>query len=415
VTAIHADINDAQLKTFHRLLLLRKIASEYSVEPAVYIMALGDIARGVNPEGIEEKIAQTGKFIREMFSPLINVETIVDQTKTRIESIFTVLDFDKSLEKILGQMKTPEEVERNQFFGERRAALTQIEKRLLEIYLFERRMLEGESRKYPYLGWGLEAQAELNASYNIYDESNAGAAVLRKLVSIENGREYPGTIVLPDPITISGKAMRYQDPQRDLGTDDKLLVSDSYAEVKHKLVDQKDVSHEFLQFLIRNIILPFAPNAVKNEKSLTESPKTPASYETKKQLVFKHYWDFIKPYYSSIERITGLHEGLYIHDDLVEEALTALGSKRNRVILRQIANYYRNHKDGITTAELSQQMGLTKSQRRSLHRNLRQLKESGLVTAVRESNYLGKYNVYGNKTLIQIRWYLLKTMENSTY
>jgi DNA-binding transcriptional ArsR family regulator len=414
VTAIHADINTVQLKTFLRILLLKKIASEFSVEPIVYIMALGDIARGVSPEGIEEKVAQTDKFIKETFSPPSNIKTIVDQTRIEIESIFAVLEFNNSLEKILSQMKTPEELERTQLFGEKRTALTQTEKKLLRIYLFERKMLEGESRKYPYISWGLEAQAELNASYNIYDESNAGAAVLRKLVSIDNGREYPGTIVLPDPITISGKAMRYQDPQKDLGTDDKLLVSDSYADVKHKLADQKDISNEYLQFLIRSIILPFASGRVKNEKILTESPKTPAMFEAKKQLVLKHYWEFIKPYCSSIERITGHHEGLYIHEDLVEEVLTALGSKRNRAILKQIANYYRSHKDGITTAELSQQMGLTKSQRRSLHRNLRQLKECGLVTRVLESNYFGKYNIYGNKILIQLRWYLLKTYENQT-
>jgi DNA-binding HxlR family transcriptional regulator len=412
VTACHADINTVQLKTFHRMLLLRQIAVEYSVEPIVYIMALGDIARGVDPEGIKEKVAQTRKFIRETFSPL-NVKTIVDHTNMRICSIFTVLDFDKSLERILNQMKTPEELERTQFFGEKRTALTQTEKRLLRIYLFERKMLEAESKKYPYIGWGLEAQAELGASYNIYDESNAGAAVLRKLVSIDNGREYPGTIVLPDPLTIGGSPMRYQVQQSDLRTDDTLLISDSFAEVKHKLVDQKDVSNEYLDFLIRSIVEPFAPKAVKKEKSLLASPKTNALYDEKKRSVFKHYWIFIKPYYCSIERITGLHEGLFIHENLVEEALNALGSKRNRIILQEIANYYQSHRDGMTTRELSQQMGLVKSQRRSLNRNLHQLEECGLVTSVREDNHVGKYYVYGNKTLIQIRWSLLRTAVNS--
>lgn len=414
VTAVHADINTVQLKAFHRILLLKRVALDYSVEPIVYIMALADIARGVDREGIKEKVAQTSKFIRETFSPLTNIKTIVDHSKTRIDSIFTVLDFDKSLEKILSQMKTPDELERTQLFGEKRTTLTQTEKRLLSIYLFERRMLESESRKYPYIGWGLEAQAELDASYNIYDESNAGAAVLRKLVSIDHGREYPGTIVLPDPLTICGNPMRYQVQQRDLGTDDTLFVSDSFAEVKHKLVDQKNVSNEYLDFLIRNIIQPFTPNAVKNEESLLTSPKTLSLYEVKKQLVLKHYWEFIQPYHSSIERITGLHEGLFIHEDLVEAALIALGSKRNRTILREIANYYRIHRDSMTTAELSQQMGLAQSQRRSLNRNLRQLEECGLVTSIREGNYLKKYYIYGNKTLIQIRWSLLKTIKDST-
>lgn len=273
VTAVHADINTVQLKTFHRVLLLRQTALEYSVEPIVYIMVLGDIARGFDPEGIKEKVAQTYKFISKTFAPLTNIKAIVDHAETPIDSIFKVIDFDRSLEKFLSQMKTPDELERTQFFGEKRTALTQAEKRLLGIYLFERKMLEDESKKYPYIGWGLEAQAELRASYNIYDESNAGAAVLRKLVSIDNGREYPGTIVLPDPLTISGSPMRYQVQQRDLRTDETLFLSDSFAEVKHKLVDQKDVSNEYLDFLIRNILQPFAPNALKNEKSLLASRK----------------------------------------------------------------------------------------------------------------------------------------------
>jgi hypothetical protein len=375
-------------------------------------MALGDIARGVDPEGIKEKVAQTRKFISETFSPL-NIKTIVDHAETRITSIFTVLDFDTSLERILGQMKTPDELEKTQFFGEKRTSLTEIEKRLLKIYLFERKMLEAESKKYPYIGWGLEAQAELGASYNIYDESNAGAAVLRKLVSIDKGREYPGTIVLPDPLTIGGNPMRYQVQQTDLRTDDTLFISDSFAEVKHKLVDQDEVSNEYLDFLIRDIIQPFASNAVKKEKSLSLTPKTQVLYDEKKRSVFKHYWTFIKPYYCSVERITGLHEGLFIHENLVEEAFNALGSQRNRLILQEIANYYRKQRDGMTTKELYQQMGLVKSQRRGLNRNLHQLEKCGLVASVREDNHVGKYYIYGNKTLIQIRWSLLAAARNS--
>ena len=413
VTAIHADTNTVQLKAFQRIILLKRIAQEYSVDPTVYIMALADIVRESASVRIKEKVAQTDKFLSETFSPLTNIKTIVDHSETTIFSIFTVIDFDKTLEKILDQMRTPEELERTQFFGEKRTVLTQTEKRLLKIYLFERNMLEATSRKYPYIGWGLEAQAELGASYNIYDESNAGAAILRKLVSIEHGREYPGTIVLPDPLTISGSPMRYQVQRRDLGADDTLFVSDSYAEVKHKLLDEKKVSNEYLDFLVQNIILPFAPNLVKNEESLLASPKTTSLFEAKKQLVLKHYWEFIRPYYSSIERITGLHEGLFIHEDLVEETLTALGSNRNKTILKEIAKYYQSNRDGVTTAELAQQMGLAQSQRRSLNRNLRKLEECGLVTSIREGNYLKKYYIYGNKTLIQIRWSLLKNMEDA--
>lgn len=414
VTAIHADTNTVQLKAFLRILLLKRLAQEYSVEPTVYIMALADIAREADSAGIKEKVAQTSKFIRETFSRVADIKIIVDHSETTIYSIFTVIDFDKTLERILSQMKTPEELERTQFFGEKRTALTSTEKRLLRIYLFERNMLEASSRKYPYIGWGLEAQTELGASYNIYDESNAGAAILRKLVSIEHGREYPGTIVLPDPLTISGSPMRYQVQKRDLGADDTLFVSDSYAEVKHKLVDQQNVSNEYLDYLIRNVIQPFSPNPEKNQEALLTRPKNPASFEAKKQLFLKQYWEFIKPYYRSIERITGLHEGLFIHEDLVENALTALGSKRNRTILKEIANYYQSERDGITTGELSQQMGLTQSQRRSLHRNLHKLEECGLVTSIQEgNNYLNKYYIYGNKTLIQIRWSLLKAIEDS--
>jgi hypothetical protein len=407
VTAIHPDLTVIQLKTFYRILLLRQIALEHSVDPIVYIMALGDVARGINLGEIKEKVAQTSKFIQQTFSPLTNVKTIVDHSKIRINSILKVIDFDKSLEKILTQMKTPEELERTQFFGEKRTALTSVEKRLLKIYLFERKMLEAESRKYPYISWGLEAQAELGASYNIYDESNAGAAILRKLVSIDKGREYPGTIVLPDPLTVLGVPMRYQ-VQRDLKAEGTLFVSDSYVEVKNKLVDQEGVSDKYLDFLMQNIIQPFASSAMKKERNLFPSMKIPTTHEAKKQFVLRCYWEFIKPYQSTIERITGLHEGLFIDENLVEEALSALGSNRNRTILQTIAKYYRTHKDGMTTAELSHRMGLAKSQRRGVNRNLRQLAACGLVAVEREGS-LGKYYIYGKKTLIQIRWLLLGT------
>lgn len=414
-TACHAGINFVQLKTFQRILLLRQMACEYSVEPVIYIMALRDILRGIDQGQIKDKVSETRRFLKEVFSTQdIPFSTIVDKTRIQKDtrSIFTVLDFDRSLEKILEQMRTPEELERTKVFGEKRTALARLEKKLVSIYLFERRMMDEEPKKYPYISWGLETQAELNVSYNIYDQSNAGAAVLRKLASIENGKEYPGTIVLPDPLTISGKPVRYRVQQRDLGVDDALLVSDSYAEVKHKLVDQQNVSNEFLQYLVGNILRPFAPNIANKETNLLANPKTQTAYDTKKQLILKCYWEFIKPYYDATERITGFHEGLFIHDELVEEALTVLGSERNRTILQRMAIYYRNKHDGITAGELSQQMSLSKTEKRGLYRNLHQLEKFGLVMSTREGDRLRKYYVHGNKTVLQIRWSLLETSEN---
>jgi hypothetical protein len=414
-TTCHAGINFVQLKTFQRILLLRQIACEYSVEPVIYIMALRDILRKLDHGQIKEKISETRRFLKEVFSAQgVPFNTIVDKTKIQKDthSIFTVLDFNRSLESILEQMKTPEELEKTKVFGEKRTALTRMEKRLVSIYLFERRMMDEESKKYPYISWGLETQAELGVSYIIYDRSNAGAAVLRKLASIENGKEYPGTIVLPDPLIISGEPMRYKVQQRDLGANDALLLSDSYGQVKHKLVGQQNVSNEFLDYLIGSIILPFASNMAKKEADLLTNLKTQASFSTKQQLVLKHYWEFIRPYFDSIERITGLHEGLFVHDELVEEALTVLGSERNRIILQRMATYYRNKHDGLTAGELSQQMSLSKTEKRGLYRNLHQLEKCGLVMSIMEGDRLRKYFVRGNKTMLHIRWSLLETSEN---
>jgi hypothetical protein len=414
MTACHPDINYVQLKTFHRILLLREIACEYSVDPVIYIMVLGHIARGFNSTRMRENVAETRRFLEGVFSKLGKVTTIVDRSKVQADdrSIFRVIDFDRDLEKILKQMRTPNELEKTEFFGEKGTALTQVERKLLKIYLFERRMLDEEQKKYPYISWGHELQADVDVSYNIYDESNAGAAILRKLVSIENGKEYPGTIVLPDPLTISGKPMRYQIQQRDLRVDEALLLSDTFADVKRKLVDQKNVSNEFLDYLVTNILQPFAASLTKKELDQLTNLKTDASHNAKQQLVLRHYWRFIKPYYDEIETITGFHEGLFVHEEFVENVFNALGSKRNRIILQTIATYYRKYHDGLTAAELSQKMGFNTNRKRSIYRNLHQLQNCGLVMVVGEGDKLKRYFIYGKKALLQIRWPFCRSFEN---
>jgi DNA-binding transcriptional ArsR family regulator len=409
-TACHADINTVQLKTFHRILLLKAIASEYSVEPVVYVMALRDIARGVDRGRIRERVSETLKFLTEVFQPLgIQVSTIVDRAKIQkdVQSFLSIFDFNRSLENILKQMETPEKLSGTEVFGTKRTPLTTLEKELLRIYLFERKMFEKEAKEFPYISWGLESLSELNVSYNIYDESNAGAAILRKLVSIENDREYPGTIVLPDPLTISGENMRYQVQQRDLNPSETLFVSDSYADIKRKIVDRERVSNNFLDYMVKGIVVPFFQSKKREAGSANNlSMKTEANYRAKRQHVMKLYWEFIKPYYDSIERITGFHEGLFVQDEFTEQVFDKLGSKRNRLILQKIASHYERFRNGITVEQLSKQMGMEEKQKRSLYRNLNDLADGGLVMVVQEGKKLKKYYVFGKKSVIQIRWHL---------
>jgi hypothetical protein len=426
LTACQPDIGSMQIKTFHRILLLREIASEYSVHPWVYILTLGDRitthSNGSDSGAIEEKISETRKFLEEVFMALgISVDIKEDETQIE-QALPTILEFEESLKRILTQMKTPEELEKTVAFGEKRTVLSRIEKMLLKTYLFDRGMLEvltakerqmSESgRRYSFISWGLEAQIELGVSYNIYDRSNAGAAILRKLVCIENNREYPGTIVLPDPLEISGKLMRYQVQQRDLGPDETLFLSDSPTNVKRKLVDQSNVSNEFLNYLIRNLIGPFATNSLKRKMDLLADLKTPASYSRKQELVFKYYWSFIKPYYNLVEMITCLREGLFIRGEFRESAFDALGSRRNRSILQEIATFEAQEKDDITVSELSQRMGFGKNEKRSLYRNLQQLERCRLVQSYPEHSHLRKYRITGGASKIILKWDLLREFEN---
>ena len=429
LTACHPDIRHMRIKTFHRILILREIASQYSVKPWIYILTLPDrideYAKGVDRGDVDEKISETRRFVKEIFTARgILVDLKEDETKLA-HALPTILEFDASLKQILKQMRTPEELARASSFGQKKTVLTKVEKNLLRTYLFERRMLEvlnseeksstGSSGRYSFISWGLEAQTELNVSYNIYDWSTAGAAILRKLVSIENDREYPGTIVLPDPLKISGKPMRYQVQGRDFEDDETLLLSDSSTIIHRKLVGQGglcNVSNEFLNYLVRDLIGSFAPSLVRKQIDLLTDSKPQASLDRKQELVFRCYLRFIKPYYVLVERITCLREGLRVHREFLEPTLDALGSKRNRDVLREIATFRAREKDDITVSELSQTLGLGKNEKRSLYRNLRQLEGCGLVQCYPESPRFKKYCISGGASKLLLKFDLLDRMEN---
>jgi len=421
LTAIPADIRTLLIKTFHRVLLLREIASEYSVNSWIYILTLRDRIdadrKGLDKGAIEDKIKEAQQFLEEIFKARgIPVDTKEDETYSP-RVVPPIREFEASMGEILKQMRSPSELENTHSFGEKRTVLTSTEKRLLKIYLFERRMLEilnsqdrlpiESSARYSFISWGLVAQTELNVSYNVYDESNAGAAILRKLVSIENSKEYPGTIVLPDPLKISGGPMRYQVQRRDLGGEEALFVSDSYADAKRKLVDQAGVSNEFLNYLAGTVMGPFlSSSALKEIDSLTDV-KTQASFARKQQLVLKHYWRFIKPYYGLAERITCQREGLFVTEEFQAAAFDALGCQRNRTILQKIASFKHDRKCDVTIEELRLEMGLEKSKIRSLYRNLNRLERSGLVESSPEGR-LRKYRITGDATRIILKWNLVK-------
>ena len=414
VVAFHADLEIAQLKHFLPLFLVEQlIDSGYSINPVVYVGALRDIGRGYHRGDIRERVAEAHKFFQGIFAPSTKAVIVEDRVEIQrdVYSILRILDFEKSLQNILTQIDTPEKLHETTTvkLTEKTYTLTDYEKELLKIYLFDRNKLGTEIKTYPYVSWGLESLSYLGASYNIFDKSNAGLSILKKLICTDQDIEYPATIVLPDPVSVSGKPMRYLQ-SRDLNPDETLFISDSYSEVSRKIYEQEKVSHKFLEYLARNIIQPFAPPSVKKSaeqcsKELATkkiSPTENASRELKR-LFLKCYWDFIKPYYDSIELIMGTHESLFVPQELTEKTLDALGSKRNRQILAALALHYQKHSEAMTVTELFEEMELKKGAKKGLWRNLEALVRCGLVDRIPEGIKLHKYSIYGNKTTIRIR------------
>ena len=416
VVAFHADLEVAQLKHFFPLFLVQHlIQNGYSINPVVYIGALRDIGRGYHRGDISERVAEAHKFFQSVFTPNVKVVIVEDRIEIQrdVYSILRILEFEKSLQSILEQINTPEKLERKTIkLKERTYTLTEFEKELLKIYLFERNKLGTEIKKYPYVSWGLESLGYLGASYYIFDESNAGLSVLKKLICADQGIEYPATIVLPDPVTISGKPMRYLH-SRDLNPDETLFIIDSYSDISRKIYEQETVSTRFLSYLVRNIIRPFAKPSkdvdyccekiAANRKNEDEI----ASRELKR-IVLKCYWEFIKPYYERMEITLGTHESLFVPEELTEKTLDALGSKRNRQILMELASHYQKHGSPMTVNELFERLELKKGAKKGLWRNLDELVKCGLVDRIPEGKKLHKYSIYGNKTIIRIRLSLLE-------
>ena len=411
VVAFHADLEVAQLKHFFPLFLAEYLLrSGYSINPVVYIGALRDIGRGYHRGDIRERVAEAHKFFQGIFTPSARVVIVEDRMEIQrdVYSILRILEFEKSLEIILGQINTPEKLETKTVkLTEKVYPLADYEKELLRIYLFERNKLGTEIKKYPYVSWGLESLGYLGASYNIFDKSNAGLSILKKLICADQGIEYPATIVLPDPVAISGKLMRYLH-SRDLNPDETLFISDSYSDISRKIYERENVSLKFLDYLVRNIIRPFA-KASKDVEGCWEKLVATKHREDEvasrelKRLVLKCYWEFIKPYYQSMETILGTHESLFVPEELTEKTLDALGSKRNRQILIELANHYKKHGSSMTVNELFEKMGLKKGAKKGLWRNLEALVRCGLVDRIPEGRKLHKYSIYGNKTTIRLR------------
>ncbi len=413
VVAFHADLEVAQLKHFLPLFLVEGlIDSGYSISPVVYIGALRDIGRGYHRGDIRERVAEAHKFFQGVFSPSAKAVIVEDRVEIQkdVYSILRILDFEKSLQNILSQINTREkllEVTRVKL-KEKTYNLTEYDKELLEIYLFDRNKLGTEIKTYPYVSWGLESLSYLGTSYNIFDKSNAGLSILKKLICADHDIGYPATIVLPDPVMISGKPMRYLQ-SRDLNPDETLFISDSYRDVSRKIYEQEKVSPKFLDYLVRNIIQPFAPVTRKRDEKqcwkelLTKKHLEPetASREVKR-LFLKCYWDFIETYYTAMETILGTHESLFVPEELTEKTLDALGSKRNRQILIELASHYQKHASPMTVNELFEKMELKKGAKKGIWRNLETLVRCGLVDRIPEGRKLNKYCIYGNKTTIRI-------------
>ena len=414
VVAFHADLEVAQLKHFLPLFFVEElIDTGYSINPVVYIGALRDIGRGYHRGDIRERVAEAHKFFQGVFSPSAKAVIVEDRVEIQrdVYSILRILDFEKSLQNILSQINTREKLRESTTvkLKEKTCNLTEYEKELLDIYLFDRNKLGTEIKTYPYVSWGLESLGYLGASYNIFDKSNAGLSILKKLICTDDGIEYPATIVLPDPVTISGKPMRYLQ-SRDLNPDETLFISDSYSDVSRKIYEQEKVSQKFLDYLVRNIIQPFAPATRKKgeeqywKKIVTQKyvEHETASREMKR-FCLKCYWDFVKPYYEAMETILGTHESLFVPEELTEKTLDALGSKRNRQILLELASHYQKYASPMTVSELFEKMELKKGAKKGLWRNLETLVRCGLVERIPEGRKLQKYSIYGNKTTIRIR------------
>jgi DNA-binding HxlR family transcriptional regulator len=413
VVAFHADLEVAQLKHFLPLFFLEElIDSGYSINPVVYIGALRDIGRGYHRGDIRERVAEAHKFFQGIFSPSAQGVIVEDRVEIQrdVYSILTILDFEKSLQNILTQINTRKKLleARTIRLKEQTYILSDYEKELLEIYLFDRDKLGTEIKRYPYASWGLESLGYLGASYNIFDKSNAGLSILKKMICADQGIEYPATIVLPDPVTISGKPMRYLQ-SRDLNPDEALFIVDSYRDVSRKIYEQENVSQKFVNYLVKDIIRPFAPVSIRKLESNFEKFTSKKRGDEErvprelKRLVLKYYWEFIKPYYDSIETILGTHESLFVPEELTEKTLDALGSKRNRRILTELASHHQKHASPMTVSELFEKMGLKKGAKKGLWRNLNTLVRCGLVDRIPEGRKLHKYSIYGNKTTIRIR------------
>ncbi len=419
VVAFHADLEVAQLKHFLPLFFVEElIDSGYSISPVVYIGALRDIGRGYHRGDIRERVAEAHKFFQGVFSPSAKAVIVEDRVEIQkdVYSILRILDFEKSLQNILSQINTREKLlEATRVkLKEKTYNLTEYDKELLEIYLFDRNKLGTEIKTYPYVSWGLESLSYLGTSYNIFDKSNAGLSILKKLICADHDIEYPATIVLPDPVTISGKPMRYLQ-SRDLNPDETLFISDSYRDVSRKLYEQEKVSQKFLDYLVRNIIQPFAPVTIKKDaepcwkKIVTKKHlETDTASRELKRLFLKCYWDFIKQYYTAMETIMGTHESLFVPEELTEKTLDALGSKRNRQILIELASHYQKHASPMTVNELFEKMELKKGAKKGIWRNLETLVRCGLVDRIPEGRKLHKYTIYGNKTTIRIRLPLIE-------
>ena len=414
VVAFHADLEVAQLKHFLPLFFVEElIKSGYSISPVVYIGALRDIGRGYHRGDIRERVAEAHKFFQGIFAPSAKAVIVEDRVEIQrdVYSILRILDFEKSLQNVLNQINTVEKLHEvtEVRLTEKTCTLTDYEKELLEIYLFDRNKVGTEIKTYPYVSWGLESLSYLGAAYNIFDKSNAGLSILKKLICADQNIDYPATIVLPDPVTVSGKAMRYLQ-SRDLNPDATLFISDSYRDVSRKIYEQEKVSLKFLEYLVRNIIQPFAPATRKKgekpcgrelfTKNYLEDEMAPREM---KRIVLKCYWDFIKPYYEAMETILGTHESLFVPEELTEKTLDALGSKRNRQILIELASHYKKHSAPMTVGELFEKMELKKGAKKGLWRNLETLVRCGLVDRIPEGRKLHKYSIYGNKTTIRIR------------
>ena len=175
------------------------------------------------------------------------------------------------------------------------------------------------------------------------------------------------------------------------------------------------MSTRFIDYLVKNIIQPFAPVPImKGEEPCWKKIVTQkymkdenAPRETKR-LCLKCYWEFIKPYYEAMEAILGTHESLFVPEELTERTLDALGSRRNRQILCELAYHYQKHASPMTVSELFEKMKLKMGAKKGLWRNLDTLVRCGLVERIPEGRKLHKYSIYGNKTAIRIRLPLIE-------